>query len=230
MKRAARYSVESVLCLLAMGLWAGQTLAQDSLPQRTEDGLERVQSERMDVVYWRPGASLARYKRIMLLECTVAFVKDWEQERNQAARRSVYRADAEDMQRIRTLLAEGFRKEFTRELEERGGYEIVDVAAEDVLLLRPSIVDLDVTAPVLPIPGQLVNYVATTGEMTLHLELHDSATNSLIGRAIDRGQGSETGGLQISDSVTNQADAVRILREWAATLRNSLDEQWSGPR
>lgn len=218
--------------LLAFGLLAmlsgGAALSQDAFPAATPEGLERVPSERMDAVYWRAGATLEPYRRVALLDCTVAFRKNWESE--QQDRRSVYFADAEDMQRIRDLLAQEFRAVFTRELES-GGYEIVDAAADDVLLLKPSIVDLDVTAPNLDVPGIMVNYVSSTGEMTLHLELVDSVTNSVIGRAIDRQKGSEVGdGMLITDSAKNREDADRILQGWASTLRAALDDRWSGGR
>lgn len=225
MKRSARRSIGLLLSLVA-GSLAATAAAQESFPERTDDGLERVASERMDAVYWRPGASLGQYERILLLDCSVAFIKDWEL--NQEERRKLYKADAEDMQRIRDLLAQEFREVFTQELEQVGGYEIVDAAADDVLLLRPAIVNLDVGAPVLDEPGMIVNYVSSTGEMTLSLELYDSMTNSLIGRAIDRQQGREVKGFLISDRGTNEAEADRILQAWASTLREALDAQWAG--
>ena len=206
---------------LAIGwLWQAPIFAQTDLPATTEDGLTKLDSKRVDVLYWRPGASLAPYKRIALLDCQVAFRKDWQEDQNRE-RRGAERVTAEDMERIQTLLAEEFRKEFTRELQERGGYEIVDVVGEDVLVLRPAIVNLDVAAPDLPTAGRTRSFVASAGQMTLYMELFDSATKSLIGRAIDNRQGMDTGGFQISNSVTNRAEADRILRAWASTLTPS---------
>jgi len=216
----------ALLPLLAAVFASAVTIAQEPYPETTPDGLVRVESERMDAVYWRPGASLAPYERILLRDCSVSFVKDWEL--NQEERRKVYRADAEDMERIRGLLAEEFRAVFTQELQERGGYEIVDSAAEDVLLLQPSIVNLDVTAPVLDEPGTIINYVDSTGEMTLSLDLYDSVTGALIGRAIDRQEGREVETFLISDEITNKEEADRILLGWASTLREALDAKWAG--
>jgi len=225
MNRFPRCSVELLLPLVA-GFASVTATAQEPYPQTTPEGLERVESERMDAVYWRPGASLAQYERIMLLDCSVSFIKDWEL--NQEERRKLYRADAEDMARIRSLLGQEFREVFTQELQERGGYEIVDSAADDVLMLRPAIVNLDVTAPVLDEPGTIINYVNSTGEMTLSLELYDSVTNALIGRAIDRQEGREVDSFLISDRIANEAEADRILLDWASTLREALDAEWAG--
>lgn len=104
----------------------------------------------------------------------------------------------------------------------------MDSDAEDVLLLEPAIVDLDVTAPVLEEPGTIINYVDSTGEMTLVLELSDSVTGALIGRAIDRQEGRKVETFLISDRITNEQEADRILLGWASILREALDAEWVG--
>jgi hypothetical protein len=223
LRRSPRTIAPALLAALAFGAPA---IFADDLPATTPEGLELVQSERLDVVYWRPGATLAAYKRVALAEATIAFEKTWIEKQNRP--RKVYKADAEDMQRIRGLLAQEFRTVFSRELAERGKYEIVDTAGEDVLLLRPSIVDLVVAAPDLGAPGMVINHVTSTGEMTLLLELYDSVTNSLIGRVIDRQHGSDVEGFLITDRIKNQAEADKILTIWASTLREALDAGWSG--
>ena len=50
------------------------------------------------------------------------------------------------MERIQDDVATLFREVFTKELTE-GGYQLVEEAGEDVLLVKPAIVDLDVVAP-----------------------------------------------------------------------------------
>lgn len=215
-----------VLLPLVATCGSAVTTAQEPYPQTTPEGLARVESERIDALYWRPGANLAPYDRILLRDCSVSFIKDWELD--QEERRKVYRADAEDMARIRGLLADEFREVFTQELQDRGGYEIVDTAADDVLLIEPAIVNLDVTAPVLDEPGTIINYVNSTGEMTLSLDLYDSVTGALIGRAIDRQEGRKVETFLISDRIANEEEADRILLGWASLLREALDAEWAG--
>lgn len=214
-----------VSTMLTASLVSSATFAADELPERTDDGLVRQDARHLDVLYWRPGASLEPYRRVAILDPYVAFRKNWERDQNEDRR--LYRVTAEDMERIRDVLADEFREEFTRELEERGGYEIVDVAADDVLVLRPAIVNLDVAAPDIETPDARRSYTASAGSMTLYMELYDAATNELIGRAIDQREGMDTGGFQVTNSVTNRAEADRILRAWANTLREALDEHWS---
>ncbi len=215
--------------LLATSLIGNSAFAQD-LPQTSPDGLEKIDSKRVDILYWRPGATLAGYKRVMLLEPTVSFRKDWQ--RNQNRERSPsQQVSASDMERIRELLAKEFLNQFKIELQDKNGYELVDTVGEDVLVVHPAIVDLDVAAPDIPSAGRTRTYVTSAGAMTLYAELFDSSTNELIGRVIDRREARTAGGrFEVANRVTNLADAQKVLRRWAGLLRRGLDDQWSTGR
>jgi hypothetical protein len=62
------------------------------------------------------------------------------------------------------------------------------------------------------------------GEMTLYMEFFDSTTSAILGRVVDAEASRDLGGVQISNRVTNIAEADRILRKWADILRQKLDE------
>lgn len=206
-------------------LSAGPSLAWNKYPDQTADGLDRVESKKVDAAYWKEGASLSSYQRVRIGEVSVSFRKNWLRDQNRDRRSLTDRVTSEDMDEIREALAGLFREEFTRVLE-KGGYEVVDENAPDVLLLEPSIVDLDVTAPDVGMrsPGMTRTYTTSAGEMTLNLDLRDSASNALIGRAIDRREDHAVGNIQYSSSITNKADARRILQSWANILRDALDD------
>jgi len=125
---------------------------------------------------------------------------------------------------MKAALAAEFKKVFTDELQTKGGYQVVDTAAPDVLILRPAIVNLMVTAPDLMTADMSRTLVASAGQMTLYLELWDSATNTILARVMDPQADRGMGGMaQIADSVTNKAAADRILKAWAEKLRKHLD-------
>ena len=44
-------------------------------------------------------------------------------------------------------LAAEFKKVFTDELQNKGGYQVVTTAAPDVLVLRPALLNVEVNAP-----------------------------------------------------------------------------------
>ena len=89
-----------------------------------------------------------------------------------------------DMEKIKTSLAEEFHTVFKTELEEHG-YELSDVAADDVMIVRPAIINLDVNAPDVMSAGRSTSFTSSAGEMTLYIELIDSVTGDIFAKALD---------------------------------------------
>jgi hypothetical protein len=206
--------------MLVLALAAGTTQAAKDLPQETPEGLVLRKGKVADAVYVRPGVDFSVYNRVAILECPVAFRKDWQKDQQRAGKR----VKTEDMEEIKTGLSAEFRKIFSEELQAKGGYQVVETGGEDVLLLRPAIIDLDVTAPDTMTSGRSYTLAQSAGGMTLYLELYDSVTGQLLAKAIDRRTDPGMGGIQWSNGVTNRAEADRILRRWAKALRERLDE------
>jgi hypothetical protein len=188
------------------------------------DGMPRVNRPGLDAVYLRPGASLAKYKKIMLDPVEVSFDKNWDPNRRQTGSNIYGGPGKVDAEAIRVDLGKLARKVTERELGKKNGYPLVDTVGEDVLRIHARIVDLYINAPDTMTPG-VRNYVVNAGEMTLVADLYDSETNTLIGHVIDRERGQEIGpyDLQIANRVTNTAEADRILSMWAHRLRKALD-------
>ena len=132
------------------------------------------------------------------------------------------------MDRIKSDVADLFQQVFTETLEADDGYEVVDQADHDVLLLRPAIIDLDVTAPDTMTAGRTRTFTASTGAATLYIELYDSVSGQIIGRAADRQAARRAGGtISWSNRVTNSAEARRMFAGWADTLRVFLDSHYT---
>lgn len=191
-------------------------------PEITHDGLHLVPGTEVAAAWVKPGADFSGYERILLLEPYVAFRKGWEADQR---RNSINRVSPRDVERMKADLAELFRDVFVEVLDMEGGYPVVNEAGLDVLLLRPAIVDLDVTAPDLPSAGRSYNFAASAGAATLYLELFDSVSGEILARALDRKEDDQPGGfMQWQTSVANRAAAKKILGEWAGLLRKRLDE------
>lgn len=128
------------------------------------------------------------------------------------------------MEKIKANLANEFDTVF-RETLEAGGYEVVDEAADDVLLIRPAIINLDVNAPDTPRAGRSMSFTSSAGEMTLYIELYDSVTGDMIAKAMDRRIDSTSSGFYTwTNSVSNKVAARKILQGWASILLNALNE------
>lgn len=213
----------STMAVLLLGAATVFAKTQE-LPEVTEDGLHRVPDTKMAIVYAEPGAELTQYKRVKLLEPAVAFKKNWarDQRRNSV---DPLRITANDIEKIKQSLSSEFHEVFRKTLEE-GGYELVDETGEDVLLVRPAIVNLDVNAPDTPRAGRSRTYTSSAGEMTLYIELYDSVTGDLLAKALDRrvDNANRSGFYTWTNSVTNKSAANRILEGWATILLDALNE------
>ncbi|MGB5488147.1 MAG: DUF3313 family protein [Lysobacterales bacterium] len=190
-------------------------------PEVTVDGLHRVKDTKMALVYAKPDVDLSQYNRIYLTEPQIAFTKNWLQTQNSIPNQTVRR---EDMERIRTELAALFMEVFRQELQNNGGYVLVDGIADDVLIVHPAIVDLDVFSPDTPGTAGTRSAIPSVGTMTLYMELIDSVTGDMLVKAIDNKYDRTRTHIQAQNRVRNEAAAREMLGDWANLLRLALDE------
>jgi len=211
---------------LALTLTPQQDLraADDDIPEFTHDGLQRVIDSKAALAYIKPGADFSTYDRFMILDCYVAFKKDWQKDYNRDQRSASGRVSDKDMERIRNDMADVFREVFVEELSQNDGYELVDAPASNVLLIRPAIIDLVASAPDTGSVGRSYTFVNSAGAATLYIELYDSVSGEILARAIDRKADRSHGTMQWATRVSGRADAKRILRTWAGWLRERMDE------
>lgn len=197
--------------------------AKDDFPPVSHDGLHLVPDTKLRAVYMRQGADLSQYDKIALLDTYVSFRKNWQRDHNRDESFDM-RVSDKDMKKIRDRVAKEFAKEMTKVLATEGGHQMVSEGADGVLILRPAIINLEITAPDIMSPGMQRTYVASAGSMTLLLELYDGATGDIIARVIDPEAADRAGIAQVADRVTNTADFDRVVRRWAEILNAHLAE------
>ena len=222
--RAIRKAGLAVTAVVAVSIIAGPAGAKkkaEALPEVTHDGLHLVPDTEVAAVWVKPGTDFSAYDRIMLLEAYVAFRKGWEQEVRRSRLQTVTKRDVERMKRE---MAELFREVFIEELSGEDGYPVVEEADTDVLLLRPAIIDLEVTAPEIRSSTRTYDFAASAGAATLVLELYDSVSGEILARAVDRQVAGESAFMRWTNQVTNRAAAREVLAGWAGLLRQRLDE------
>jgi len=227
MRTRTRAQGLAAITVIALGLGlipaAVPVTADEALPQVSKEGLQLQPRKGDRIVYLKAGPKFDQYKRVAILDCFVEFAKDWQRDYNDQAVGLNQRVTTADMDRIKSELAQEFKKVFTQELQKNGGYQVVDVAAPDVLVLRPALVNLRVTAPDLMSAGMSTVVVNSAGQMTLYLELWDSSTNTILARVIDPGSNVNYSRNMVANRVTNTAEARRLLEFWAQSLRRHLD-------
>jgi Protein of unknown function (DUF3313) len=214
--------------LVLLGLCASLALAYplalraaDATPQMTKDGL--VLKSRTDhrVVWVKPGADFSKYNKVIVVNPLVEFQKDWQQNYNNTVDDPSLYVTNDKVQQMKSWLASEFTKVFTKELQ-KGGYQVVNTPGPGVLSLRPAIVNVQVTAPDIMAAGFNMNVITSAGSGVFYLELWDTATNTILARAMDAEADQQPFARQ-ANSVTNAQAADIILQGWADALVSHLD-------
>jgi len=215
-----------ILSLILLATISVTTMAKSKkeLPEYTVEGLKLIPGTKdIAIVYADEGADLSQYDRVYLVEPYVAFKKNWKRDQN----RGTIKVRTSDMDRIKVNVKELFMEVFTEELE-KGGYELANERAEDVLIVKPAIIDLDVNAPDVRTAGRSNTYTDHAGSMTLYLELYDSETDDLLAKALDPTADRQTGFMQWQTGPANRAAGKRMMKPWAEALRKGLDRAREG--
>ena len=214
-----------ITTLLSLLISAGCASTSEPPPSTTPDGLELVRSDKHSAVYLKPDAQFDIYQQFGIVPCQVAFRKNWQRDYNSAHRSSSQQVKQRDMDRIKTDLGEECTTFFTNALSEEPAYDLVTEwqQGEEVLLVFPNIVNLDITSPDLNSPSMSRSYSASAGSMTMYLELIDAETSEVLVRAYDRKADHETF-VNYANRITNRAAADRMLKDWATRLRAAMDQ------
>lgn len=185
--------------------------------ERTDDGLVRVPSRAAGGVYRLPGQEFTQYKRIILEPAIIEFKSGWRDQHREVT-------DG-DVARIRKEAVELFRKEFTRELVDRGKYTFADAPDVDVLLVTPRVVDLDIPAPDAGTEVGSKSYTPGPIKMQVTGELRDGASNALVAR-VTIFEGQERYGfneLRLANRTTNAHEMRLGFGKWSKMVHEALN-------
>lgn len=196
--------------------------ASAAKPPTTWDNLVLVPSKRLDLVYLLPGADFRSYSKVMLDPTEVAFKKNWLRDYNTSSMGRMARLDESDMQRVMDAVRTEFGDIMAKACRE-AGYEVVQAPGPDVLRIRTGVLNLSVSAPDVPTAGRSRTFAQEAGEATLMVEVRDSQTNALLGRAVDRRIAGDTSAF-LRNSVTNRSDFRRLFQLWAKAGVNGLTQ------
>jgi len=197
-------------------LTASQAMSAEPA-ETTPDGLVRVPSRRSGGVFREPGWPFSQYQRLIVEPVTVTFIKDWEKNHEKEI-------SEKEIRRIRDEAAKIFREEFERELITRGKYKFANDAAADVLIVVPTITDLDIPAPEAD-KLDIDSYAPKSVGLRVTGELRDATTSRLVGR-VDTFAGGDRYGINELRPVNRGTNAHEIrsgIRQWTALLREALN-------
>jgi Protein of unknown function (DUF3313) len=200
----------TVAAVALFGLFAFAAAGQEA---GTWDGLVEVKPKRLDAAFLKPGADFRPYTKVMIDQAEVAFRKDWLKRVNDSMPVSS-RISQEDAEKILAEARKNFAEVFAEVFADKG-ISIVTEPGPDVLRVRPGVIDLYIAAPDRMSSSRSRTYTMESGEATLFLEVLDSTSLAILGRALDKRATRNTGRVSISNSVTNRADFRALFRQWA---------------
>ncbi len=216
----------AILAVLVGTFATAQAADDDWPPKVTSDGLNLVEGTKAAAVWVLDGADFSEYNRVMILDVGVGFKKNWRKDYNRDSISLSSQVSKSDAEKIKQSVAHEFKEVFTAELQ-KAGYEVADydikLAEGDILVLRPAIVDLDVTAPDTNSAARGRTFTASAVAMTLYMEFYDSVSSAILARVVDRQNARDNGMMQITSRVTNKAEADRMFRKWAGLLIAKMD-------
>lgn len=201
-----------------------QPLAIETGPgaEATFDGLYPLAGTSADAAWARPGADLSGYSKIALAELDIQYRPGGESGRSSAARSrgGPYVVTEAQKRRLEAVVADVF----VEELAKSGQFELVAERGPGVLVVQASLLDVVSYVPPEPV-GRAEFYLRSVGEATLVLELRDGETNAVLARAIDRRAAEDAGRtMRRSAPGLNAQQVRRVVRIWATSLRERLDE------
>jgi hypothetical protein len=191
-------------------------------PPDTWDGLSKVNSKRLDIAYLQPGADFRAYKSVMVDPTEIAFQKDYVRDFNRTTRGLSERVSDRDVEKV-VQEAVGKATDIFAEAFSERGYPVVQEAGPDVLRVKTAILNVSVSSPDRMTAGRSYSFANEAGQATFAVEVRDSQTGALLGRAVDgRVAGDTTIGWR--NKVTNRADFRQLAKSWAESSVKGLNE------
>ena len=209
------------ITLISSAILVASAIEAADLPA-TWDGLVQVESDKLDVVYLQPGADFRAYTKVMIDPTEIAFAKDWQRNYNNSSGSLSSRVTDSQMEKA---IREGVvaASDIFKEAWTKGGYTIVTEPGPDVLRVRPGVLNIWVNAPDVPAAGRSRSFAPEAGRATFFIEVRDSTTGALLGRAVD--------GRTVGDNmmawrtrVSNRADFRDEVERWAELSVRGMTE------
>jgi hypothetical protein len=213
----SRIAATALVCVAGAMAHAQSTSASDN------EGLVLVKSKMLDKAWLLPGADFRPYRKVLLKEAEVAFQKNWLRNINSNRELGATKVTEADAAKIVQEARTGFNQVWAESFKS-SGFEVVQVPGEDVLQVRPAVINLYLNAPAAATTGATRSYTVEAGEATLLLEVRDSRTGTLLGRFADRRQTMNSGRAQLAGSVTNRAEFGSLFANWATIAAKGLKE------
>lgn len=207
-----RYRLSSKYLVAAALFALVPTYDAGAKPPATWDGLVQVPAKSVDYLYLRPGADFRPYSAVILEPTQVAFRKNWQRDMNRS-RSGLSKVSDSQLRKAIDESQEKVRQTFEKRFKDTG-FQIVTTPAENAVKVFVGIANVDVSAPEMN-SARNKTFSEQAGYGTLVIEVRDSISGELLGRAVDHGTAGDHF-VMMRNSVNNWADFEQLFDDWAA--------------
>lgn len=166
------------------------------------------------------GLELERYKTFSVLEPTLEFDKQWLRDFKRDMTES-------DEKRIRESYTKALKEALQNTLNKELGWQEVETAGQDTLVIVPTLTRFRITAPDLSFRPHTKDYVHYSGSARLDLQLRDGISGAALVALSDHSETRSFGGLgdlKQTNRVENLRDFKMLSKRWASRLADYLEE------
>ncbi len=194
--------------------------ATDMRTEKASANLVEVERGNFDHVLMQPGSSLPPIRRISIAEPVVVMSDYWLRDN-----RSEY--SERDLKRIKEDYGRFLKETLAKTLTERTNVEVVEAASEADVVLRPSLLNLNIYGPDLSFRGLTDNYIEAAGNATLNLEFVDPTGDEVLAQFVDHRETPPIvmGRLEETNRATNNRLFMRLMTRWSLNLVDYLDDR-----
>jgi hypothetical protein len=173
--------------------------------ETTVESFHKVPDSRADSVYLKSGVDFSRFSKLRAAPLEIYYSE------------GPVEPDPEDLARLRQIFRDAFLAAIGAD------YELVDASGPQVLGVRASLVDLELTpvAGTVPLKGRAASLVAN-GQLSFFMELTDSQTGEVLARGGDQEKAATEIGAAVTDRDWTQTETA--ASRWAQMFRDFLDE------
>lgn len=167
------------------------------------------------------GGTIPPFTRVSITEPTVEMSDHWRREN----RREL---TSRDLERIKQDYSRFLRAALSQALEEKTNVEVVEAGQPADIILRPSLLRLNIYAPDLAgKPASTRQYSEAAGNATLQLEFVEPTTGRVLAQFIDHRetQPLALGRLELTSRVTNNRLFTRLMERWSNHLVQYLEKE-----
>jgi hypothetical protein len=217
--RLARFALLAVTSIL---LVACQAPPGPPKAEKTGDynRMQRVLFPGIDSVYTKD-ADLSVYAKVIVTPPTVAFRENWRPEDDP----TLARLGVPDPAKVRERVAQQFLQILTTKLTENSGHDVVASPGPDVLQVKTAISDLYFSSSATQTAaGDGKPYYMESSEITVAIELRDSATGELLCLVTDHRASPDARALELKEGTWSSPGVRAAGEHWASFLREFLDQ------